>query len=527
MKSGKFLIYGSFAVIVLLFAYFRLTIINTHNVAYTYDQGRDFLAGARIVVDKNPVFIGPTTGIGGLFHGAWWYYATAASFMIFGPAPINYYYFLFVIHLVSFIVWLVVVRKVFGDSLALISGVILSSGSYYVGNQTFAGNNILTIPSFALFCISLLIILSGGDSKKMCKSKTSLLLIPFLWGASTGFVAETELSFGLFLVPSIILLFATSKAIRSYLFHKLSFLSYAIGLLIPFLPRILFEVKNGFLQTKVLLGFFTKPKLYNPRSYSEVFDERVYVFRTYWEQALGSNFLAYLSAALLVGIVVYVIIHKYRLAKSKSETLPMPPMQNEFVRIAIVFATLLAGLFVFCLVYRDPFWGNYYEGIQLGFVVLFLALIKTVQQLSRKLYLFFITITILLSLLTLKDRLLFTMGFKAGTGGLKMQESIVQQIVDTQNKKGDKIFCARVYTPPVIPHTYDYLWFYHYQNKDIETPRYDYVDGKCWYIIEPEWKGYEFRLVEWKKKNIPAEAKEISSTKIEIEGVTLVQYTNL
>lgn len=524
MKSNKLLIYGTFAVIVLLFAYFRLTIINSHNVAYTYDQGRDFLAGARIVVDKNPVFIGPTTGIGGLFHGAWWYYATAASFMIFGPAPISYYYFLFAIHLVTFIVWLVAMKKIFGDLLAIISGVVIASSSYYVGNQTFAGNNILTIPSFALFCISLLLILTS--SKKISKSKKSLLLIPFLWGTSTGFVAETELSFGLFLAPTIILLFATSKAIRSNIFRKLSFLSYFVGLLIPFLPRILFEVKNGFIQTKVLLGFFTKPKLYNPRSYSEVFDERVYVFRTYWEQALGSNLLAYLSVAMLVGIVVYIILHKYRSLKNKSNSLPQLSLENEFVRITIVFVTLLAGLFAFCLVYRDPFWGNYYEGIQLGFVVLFLALTKTIQHLSKKLYIFFIAIIIILSLLTLKDRLIFTIGFKAGTGGLKMQESIVQHIVDTQTKKGDKIFCARVYTPPVIPHTYDYLWFYHYQNKDIETPRYDYVDGKCWYIIEPEWKGYEFRLVEWKKKNIPIEAKEISSTKIEIEGVTLVQYSD-
>jgi hypothetical protein len=69
--------------IILLFLWVRAPSIWHHEVIFTYDQARDFLAGARIIIDKNPVFIGPTTGIGGLFHGAWWYYFTAVIYLFF------------------------------------------------------------------------------------------------------------------------------------------------------------------------------------------------------------------------------------------------------------------------------------------------------------------------------------------------------------------------------------------------------------------------------------------------------------
>lgn len=514
MKYSKYYVYGTFFLIVLLFCYFRLTIINSGNVAYTYDQGRDFLAGARIIVDKNPVFIGPTTGIGGLFHGAWWYYFTALSYLILGANPISYYHFLFALHLAVFIVWIYITKKYFGSPASILSSLIIASAPYYVSSQTFAGNNILTIPSFTLFCLTLIGIIF---LKENTLSKKKHFLLAFALGASAGFVAETELSFGLFLAPSLLALFGLSGQMRRFIFTKVSILGFLSGIIIPFLPRLLFELKNGFLQTKVLLGFFTKPKLYNPRSYSEVLSERIWVFKNYIEQSVGSNFLVWVG---VFGILIFAYLVYKKISKKDSRS----KEQNNYQNVVLNFSILLSGLFVFCLVYRDPFWGNYYEGIQVGFLVLFLAIILSIQKLSKKLFYAVMTVSFLLFVPVLADRVNATVNYRANISGLKLQQTIIEHIVKSQNNRNEKVFCARVFTPPVIPHTYDYLWFFYYQNKDIETPRYDFVNNKCWYIIEPEWKGYEFRLTKWKEGNIPKEATLIKGSEKVIGGITIAEY---
>src|SRR3989344_1530883 len=109
-----------FILAILLFCYFRLKPIYFQTVGYTYDQGRDFLKAAEIVLDKNPTFIGPTTGIQGVFHGAWYYYLLLIPFFIFSGAPIGFYYFNFLLQLVSFIILIIFVNKYFGYLSALI-----------------------------------------------------------------------------------------------------------------------------------------------------------------------------------------------------------------------------------------------------------------------------------------------------------------------------------------------------------------------------------------------------------------------
>lgn len=518
MKPNYWTNFIIFGFIVLLFSYFRLTIINSHNVAYTYDQGRDFLAGARMITDKDPVFVGPTTGIGGLFHGVWWYYVTATSFLLLGSAPINYYYFLFIIHLITLILWYFTIKKIFGQTSATWSSAVIASAQYYVSSHTFAGNNILAIPAFTSFCIMLTALVKYSRSTLSLNKK---LVIVFSIGLSAGFVAETELAFGLFLMPTLIALFTFSKEFRSFLLSRRSSITFVVGLIIPFVPRILFEIKNNFMQTQILLGFFTKPKLYNPKSYYEVLGERMLTFRGYIEQSLGSNYLLIVTLVALVIAVYFFFINpklndKYKLKSTKDSSI--------FSSMMINLLIVLSGLFVFSLVYRDPFWSNYYEGIQIGFLLLAVIVLKYIESFSKKAYFSLLLLVILSSAIISVERFSITYSWKTRLDGMKLQEDVVRYIVDYENKSGDKVFCARVFTPPVIPHTYDYLWLYHYLEKNSETPRYEYIKNKCWYIIEPEWKGYEFRQIEWKKANIPLNAVPIFSTHRLFNDIEVVRY---
>jgi hypothetical protein len=94
------------------------------------------------------------------------------------------------------------------------------------------------------------------------------------------------------------------------------------------------------------------------------------------------------------------------------------------------------------------------------------------------------------------------------------------RIVDfLYQKNKNKEFCLRIYTPPVIPYTYNYLFSYYSRVKHFNSPTTDYKDKRCWYIIEED--PYKFRIEKWRKENIPTSAKRVYNNKfnksVEIE----------
>lgn len=71
--------------------------------------------------------------------------------------------------------------------------------------------------------------------------------------------------------------------------------------------------------------------------------------------------------------------------------------------------------------------------------------------------------------------------------------------------------CVRIYTPPVIPHTYNYLFQYNADKKNKPYPGSDFIDGRCWYVIERDDNGE--RRQKWLDANLPkggAKSREIS-----------------
>src|SRR5688572_22236866 len=73
--------------ILLIGSYLRFVGIFDNAFAFTYDVGRDMLALADIVHHHNIPFIGPTTGLPGLFYGPWWYYFLVPAFVIGSGNP--------------------------------------------------------------------------------------------------------------------------------------------------------------------------------------------------------------------------------------------------------------------------------------------------------------------------------------------------------------------------------------------------------------------------------------------------------
>ena len=186
MKYFKFFLF-LFAFFV--FIYLRLTPIINKTVPYTYDQGRDFLKAEEIVRDKNLTFIGPTTGMAGVNHGAWWYYVVSIPYFLFNGNPISFYYLMFMISVLVNLAFFFFLKKEFNLITALFFLLIITISPYFIPLAFFASNNIVTP-----YMILALIICTYYYSK----SRKNLWL--FFIALSLGFVFEFEVSFGLFII---------------------------------------------------------------------------------------------------------------------------------------------------------------------------------------------------------------------------------------------------------------------------------------------------------------------------------------
>ncbi|OGK64757.1 hypothetical protein A2313_02050 [Candidatus Roizmanbacteria bacterium RIFOXYB2_FULL_41_10] len=463
---------------IILFVLTRINPLLSHNVAYTYDQGRDFLSASEIVDQKNLTLIGPTTGIIGLFHGAWWYYLLTIPYILFQGLPIGFYYFNAIIHLLSLVALLVFAYIELGFIIALFAALIIISSPYFILTSLFVGNNIMAVPSVLALVISLYYLVKPKREPKP--------LLFFINALALGFVSEFELSFGLFLIPSYLFIILIFPILRHNFFKLKNFLWFMLGIGIVFLPRFLFELKHNLSQTKILLGFFLKPKLHEPRSFFIVIGERWSLFQSYYESLFDNQIILLVVSVFLLGLILHSIY-------KKQLKLPFK-----------VYLTLLIFLFVISLSYKDNFWGNYYEGIHYLFLMIVLLIIGQNKHRFTKLFLILINGLLILMLLIK----LLSPSKPTTLNGLAAHEAAVDYIYSQEGAKS----LINIYTPPAIPYTYRYLFYYQHRFHKQDLPTDQWHNNQGWFIIESD--ELVDRRQAWIDTRIPQEAKLIKNKKI-------------
>ena len=148
----KWLKLSIFLTVLFIFFYLRLTPIINQTVPYTYDQGRDFLKAEEIIRNGNFTFIGPTTGIQGVYHGAWWYYILTIFYLFFNGLPIGFYYGLFILSTIAMVLFYFFIKKEFGWQTSLLFLLIITTGNFFIKLAFFTSNNTLS-PLFVLLLI--------------------------------------------------------------------------------------------------------------------------------------------------------------------------------------------------------------------------------------------------------------------------------------------------------------------------------------------------------------------------------------
>jgi len=489
--------------IVLLFCYFRIKPIYYQTVGYTYDQGRDFLKVAEMVIYHNPTFIGPTTGIMGVFHGAWWYYLLSIPFFLTGGNPIGFYFFNFCMQLVSLVAFIFFSKKYFGFLTTSILSFLITTSSFSVFNSIFAVNNALALPAFLFLLMTFVMYFEGQHKITFLKSIQIPMLL--LVGLFLGFVAEFEFAFGLLLIPTFLILSGI------YLFKKIlkinlkEYAFFFTGLVIPFVPRILFEVKNGFSQTKTLLSFVHNPQYFTPKTYDQIFFDRVAIFNSYFESIFMSDWVKIIIILCLIICVIYRFYVKDFIFKK-----------------SLVFLIILGlALFIISTFYKDTFWSYYYEGIQYLFILIF-GYILTFKKRKDHIILIIKSITLAALLILGLGKLISEFRQQPIYDGIQVQNDIVEYI-QSHSETNQENYCVKVYTPPVIPYTYNYLFLYNKISQNIPEPSDSWAENStCWLIVEYDENNERKQL--WIDNTIPLDAGKI--VEHQIKDVDIYYYSN-
>lgn len=294
-----------------------------NNFPFTTDQGRDMVDIRHMVVTLSPRLVGPTTSINGVLLGPFWYYFNLIPFIVGGGDPSIVVYWQITWYQISVItLWLVLKRK--SLSLAsIISILLLLTPMGFNTARYFWNAN--SMPIFTIFYFAILVLAAQN------KSYRNLALL----GLVSGIAMQVEAAFGIIFFPFALVYFLFTKT----KFKEL--LALVLGFFVTLLPQILFELKHGFIMTKILLvemggrGEMLGEKI----SFAERLIQRKehFMHLLFHSSHLPPNYLPYLY---LSGLVVCLIIFIGFRNKIKNEESRVWFLSLGFVLFSAIFYLL-------------------------------------------------------------------------------------------------------------------------------------------------------------------------------------------
>lgn len=448
------------AVILVIASLLRFPLILQGFFAFTYDQGRDLLEVEKIIYEKDLKFIGPTTGLPGIFYGPWWYYFLLPIFLISNgdPALITLSFSLLgtVLVIASYFFLKNLTKSIavaFGLSLSLAMSQLLITHSSQIWSPS------LILPLMLIFMISLFKLIA----------KPSKVWF-FILGLSCGLILDSEAAYGVILTLSTITLalFNRKKLVN------ISSLNFVLALLLTLLPRIIFEIKNNFLMTKSMLIWLSQPAVFQEKlTFLERIPNRLQIFNHNFAQAFTqSNDILSLIILILVGIIAY---------KNKSF------LKKDYLFKLLI--SLLILLYFYFTIFPDAVWDYYLVGVPAIEIVLLSLIFKhALKKFKPAVILILITII----LFNFNKQLLSPISLSwEGDGAVYRNQKFV--IDSIQNHlQGD--YSLHFYTPAMFDYPFDYLVSWYIKRGLINIPR---ENQKNLYLVIRDDNSHLFMPTGW------------------------------
>lgn len=416
--------------IILIVAFFVRAYRTEALLGFYYDQGRDAMVIWRLWNEGKFFLIGPVTGLAGIFLGPFYYYLIAPFYLISGGNPVLPAVLLAFLSTIA-IYFLYLLGKEFQDRITGLIAAVIAGFSYYI----VLASRWLSNPT-SILLTSVLLLFSMWKVVKG-ESKNWWIAIALLIGVSLHFEAASAV----FYLPMILVFAVWQK--KNFPDKKVFLISSAvfIGTL---LPQILFNFRHE----NILFDNFKR-----------MFVEEESFKISFW-QVLSTRlnyFWAVFHSKILPGLETWVLaISAVVLGASIKR-------KKEFNKSALVLLAIFIGIPMLGFIFFQGNFGNIYDyymtGYYLPIILLFsMGLAKLLKtNLGKVIILAFFVLFFARNGEYVKNHIMA--GFDGPTHiTLGNELQAVDWVFEDAKERGE--FNVDVYVPPVIPHSYDYLFLW-------------------------------------------------------------------
>lgn len=418
-----------FILIILLLAFILRIYRIEELLDFHYDQGRDAMVIWKLWHGHKLFLIGPVTGLEGIFLGPFYYYLIAPFYLIGKGNPTIPSMFLSLLVTLSLFVLYKAGELIANKKLGIIALVIGSfSYSLILSSRWLSNPTPIYLTSILIFYLMI----------KIIKSPKSFYwyLIYLLAGVSMHFESASAIIY----MPIVLFFTIWQK-------KKLNIKTFLISsclLFLTFTPQLLFNFKHDNILVNNIFKELPKQEE-NTSRITRLLSDR---FKLFWEMFSVKIFAD--NNKLSVGFGLLSLSGLILIIKNK-----------KYKDIFNLFVIFLGIPLIFYTIYRGNYgvlYDYYFTGYYLILVLLFSFGLWSMSNLKFGKYLlalFFILF--LFSNLKLIQKKL-TIGVNDGNDIFISNQ--LQSIMWIYQNAKDTEFNVDVYVPPVIPHSYDYLFTY-------------------------------------------------------------------
>ncbi|PIV09532.1 hypothetical protein COY89_04715 [Candidatus Roizmanbacteria bacterium CG_4_10_14_0_8_um_filter_36_36] len=360
------------------------------------DQGRDAIIIKRIITFEHFPAIGPTSSVGQVFLGPFFYYLMAPFLFLFRLNPLGLAFGLSFLSIVGLIAAYLIVRKEINKKVALFFLVLSVFSATQIEFARFSWNpNLLPIFSF----LTLYFLYRSIVTKKY--------IWPILFGAFLSFSIQLHYLALFLFIPIFIFFIANGFKDKKFSISQFpNFLISGASFILFSSPLIIFDLKHNFLNTKNFIKIFTEQKVI---AYSPPLDRLLTTINSFFSPILRVNFNPILTLLTFLVLIIYFF-------KNKSF--------NKNLFLQLNFLNFFLYIFVFSLLnsFRYP---HYYGQIYLSF---FLILAFISSQWSKHRWTKFIVIGLFIGYIALNSRNYIFL-YKQGNRQIWRAKIVAQSII--------------------------------------------------------------------------------------------------
>lgn len=407
------------------------------------DQGRDYMALRNIVVNHHMTLIGSEigggyAGITGIFQGPFHYYFLAIPFILFHGDPYGGIVLMFLFSIAAIVGGFFIGNKIFGKPFGYVTALFIALSPPFISAARFVWN---PHPSVFFMLLAFYAIFSLAT-----KNRNAIAI--FFAGFLVSFTYNFEIAMTVPLIISLILYVIFVQRLSTIKDYGILFL----GLLVPFVPMILFEIKHNFLAVHGFLHYISQP--HSTKGYGLINNHFDAFFLNVWDTfphiLPTANWI--FSAILFIPTIVFLWFEK-----------------NIAIKKLFLYFFLVIGAEIFVLSFlRNHIFMYYLLDLNSIYIFFFVYILWATYHKQKLLFGIFLCFLLLLTLYGSINAYTTTRHDLGDYGGLSKIKGHTDAIDYIYKDAHGLPFGLFIFTPNVFTDPFDYtvLWYgqekYHY-----------------------------------------------------------------